>query len=245
MDRMIYLAASGAKALAQRQEALTNNLANASTAGFRADLMTFRAVPVQAAGTASTRVMALEASAGFNHEQGPVSTTGRSLDAAIRGNGWFVVQSPDGGEALTRNGHFQLAADGTLLGVAGLPVLSDGGPITIPPNAEVLIGADGTISARQANQPPIQVGKLKLVNPEPANLAKGPDGMVRVAGGEPAADDPLVRVSSGALEGSNVNVVESMVGMIALARQFEIQMKLLSNVEQNEQRAAQLLSLKG
>ena len=94
--------------------------------------------------------MALEASAGFNHEQGPVSTTGRSLDAAIRGNGWFVLQAPDGGEALTRNGNFQLAADGTLLGAAGLPVLSDGGPITIPPNAEVLIGSDGTISARQA-----------------------------------------------------------------------------------------------
>jgi flagellar basal-body rod protein FlgF len=245
MDRMIYLAASGAKALTQRQEALTNNLANAGTAGFRADITAFRAVPVSASGTASTRVMALEGTSGINHAQGPVSTTGRQLDAAIRGAGWFVVRTPDGGDALTRNGHFQVGADGTLQSATGLPLVGDGGQITIPQNAEVLIGVDGTISARQGNQPPVQVGKLRLANPDPASLSKGPDGLIRIAGGEPATDDPAVRVASGAIEGSNVNVVESMVGMIELARQFEIQMKLLTNAEQNEQRAAQLLSLKG
>ena len=245
MDRMIYLAMSGAKALTQRQEALTNNLANASTTGFRADMMTFRSVPVNAESAASTRVFSMEATAGFNVQQGPVSTTGRSLDVAIRGEGWFVVQTPDGSEAMTRNGSFQLGADGTLQTANGLPVLSDGGPITLPPNAEVLIGADGTITARQGNQAPLQVGKLKLANPDPATLTKGGDGMVRTTNGDPPTDDPLVRVADGALEGSNVNVVESMVGMIALARQFEMQMRLLSNAEQNEQKAAQLLSLKG
>ena len=245
MDRMIYTAMSGAKALAQRQEAVTNNLANAATTGFRADLMSFRAVPVQGAGTASTRVFNLEASSGFSRDQGPVNTTARPLDAAFRGSGWFVIQTPDGGEALTRNGAFQMGADGSLQTSGGLPVLGDGGPISLPANAEVVIGADGTITARQGNQPPLQVGKLKLVNPPAESLAKGADGLIRVANGDPAADDATVRVVGGALEGSNVNVVESMVGMIALARQFEIQMKLLSNVEQNEQRAAQLLSLKG
>lgn len=245
MDRMIYTAMSGAKALTQRQEAVTNNLANASTNGFRADMMTFRSVPVRAENTATTRVFALEATAGFDVQQGPVTTTGRSLDAAIRGDGWFVVQSPDGSEALTRNGNFHVGADGSLQTAKGLPVLGDGGPITLPPNAEVLIGADGTITARQGNQAPLQVGKLKLVNPEPATLTKGGDGLMRVANGDPATDDPAVRVADGALEGSNVNVVQSMVEMIALARVFEMQMKLMTTAEQNEQRAAQLLSLKG
>ena len=244
MDRMIYLAMSGAKALTQRQEALANNLANASTNGFRADMMTFRSVPVRADDTATTRVFNLEATAGFDVQQGPVNTTGRSLDAAIRGQGWFVVQGADGNEAMTRNGNFHLSAEGTLQTANGLSVLSDGGPITLPPNAEVMIGADGTITARQGNQPPLQVGKLKLANPEPATLTKGTDGLVRMANGDPPTDDPAVRVADGALEGSNVNVVESMVGMIALARQFEMQMKLLSTAEQNEQRAAQLLSVK-
>jgi flagellar basal-body rod protein FlgF len=138
-----------------------------------------------------------------------------------------------------------MGADGSLQTSGGLPVLGDGGPITLPANAEVVIGADGTITARQGNQPPLQVGKLKLVNPPAESLAKGADGLIRVANGDPAAEDASVRVVGGALEGSNVNVVESMVGMIALARQFEIQMKLLSNVEQNEQRAAQLLSIRG
>ena len=245
MDRMIYLAMSGAKALSQRQEALTNNLANASTSGFRADMMTFRSVPVRAEGTATTRVFNLEATAGFSIQPGPVSTTGRSLDAAIRGQGWFVVQTPDGNEALTRNGNFHIGADGTLQTANGLPVVGDGGPITLPPNAEVLFGADGTITARQGNQPPLQVGKLKLANPEPNTLAKGADGMVRITGGDPPTDDPAVRIADGAPEGSDANVVEAMVGIIARARQFEMQMKLLSNAEQNEQRAAQLLSLKG
>jgi flagellar basal-body rod protein FlgG len=190
MDRMIYLAMSGAKALSQRQEALTNNLANASTSGFRADMMTFRSVPVRAEGTATTRVFNLEATAGFSVQPGPVSTTGRSLDAAIRGQGWFVVQTPDGNEALTRNGNFHIGADGTLQTANGLPVVGDGGPITLPPNAEVLFGADGTITARQGNQPPLQVGKLKLANPEPNTLAKGADGMVRITGGDPPSRRP-------------------------------------------------------
>ncbi len=245
MDRMIYLAMSGAKALTQRQEAVTHNLANASTNGFRADMMTFRSIPVRAEDTATTRVFNMEATAGFDVTPGPVSTTGRPLDVAIRGAGWFVVQTPDGNEALTRNGHFQLSAEGGLQTAAGLPVMGDGGPITLPANAQVVIGADGTITARQGNQPPLQVGKLKLANPEPASLTKGADGLVRLANGDPPADDATVRVADGALEGSNVNVVESMVEMIQLARQFELQMKLMTSAEQNEQRATQLLSLKG
>lgn len=245
MDRMIYLSMSGAKALMQRQDALAHNLANGGTAGFRADLMAFRAVPGEQAGAASTRVWALEANAGFDAQSGPVHQTGRALDVAVRGDGWFAVQTAEGEEAYTRDGAFEVGADGTLQNRRGQAVLGDGGTLAVPPGAEVSIGADGTVSARLDRQPPFAIGRLKLVNPPTEELRKGADGLVRTAGGEPAAADESVRIVGGAIEGSNVNVVESMVGMIALARQFEVQMRLLQTAESNEQKAAQLLSTKG
>lgn len=226
----------------QRQDALSNNLANANTSGFRADLLAFRSVPVRADGTATTRVYNLEATAGFNTQSGALTQTGRSLDIAVNGEGWIAIQALDGNEAYTRAGALEVSADGLLQTRNGLPVLSDGGPITVPANAEILMGIDGTVSAKVAGQAPSTVGRIKLVNPPPAELRKGNDGLVRSASGDPAPADETVRMASGVLESSNVNVVESMVGMIALSRQFEMQMRLLQNAEQNAQRAAQLLT---
>lgn len=243
MDDLIYVAMNGAKALAQRQEVLTHNLANANTAGFRADLTAFRAVPAQAEGTSPTRVYNIEATAGFDPTPGPITSTGRPLDLAIRGAGWFVVQTPTGEEAYTRAGAFSVGADGSLQTATGNVVMGDGGPLAIPENATVTVGGDGTVSARVGSQPAVQVGRLRLVNPEPATLARGADGLMRTANGVPAADDAAVTVVDGALEGSNVNVVEAMVGMIELSRRFEMQMRLLQNAETNAQRATQLLSL--
>ena len=244
MDKLVYLAMTGAKALMQRQDALSNNLANASTPGFRSDLMAFRAVPIRNDAAATTRVYALEATAGFDHAAGTVQQTGRSLDVAVRGPGWIAVQGLDGNEAYTRAGSFQVSADGTLQTMSGLPVLSDGGPIQVPANSELNIGDDGTISARAAGQAPVQVGRIKLVDPAPGELNKGVDGLVRTATGEPAVAEPRVRLAAGALESSNVNVVEAMVGMIALSRQFEMQMKMMQTADQNAQRAQSLLSLR-
>jgi flagellar basal-body rod protein FlgF len=241
MDRLIYTAASAARALMQRQDGLTNNLANANTTGFRADQVVFRAVPVRGDGT-PTRVVALEATAGFDAAPGPIETTGRPLDVAVQGQGWLAVQAPDGTEAYTRGGALQVSPDGVLVTPAGLPVAGEGGPLNIPPGTSVSIAADGTVSAKPATGPAETVGRLKLVNPAAAELRKGDDGLLRMATGEDAPADPQVRVAAGALEGSNVNVVEAMVGMIAAARQFETQMKLLQNAEQNDQRGAQLLA---
>ncbi|MEI7446048.1 MAG: flagellar basal-body rod protein FlgF [Burkholderiales bacterium] len=244
MDRVIYTAMSGAKATMARQDALANNLANASTDGFRADLTAFRAVPIQGQGR-PTRVHALEATAGFDAAEGPLSRTGRGLDVAVRGQGWIAVQGLDGNEAYTRAGSLELSADGTLQTKSGFPVMGDGGPITVPQGAEVTIGADGTVTAKQGTTPPTPVGQIKLVNAPPGELRKGADGLMRAAGGDPLPPDPAVRVVSGAVEGSNVNPVESMVGMIAAARQFEMQMKMLQTAESNEQRAAKLLTPNG
>ncbi|MGE0801877.1 MAG: flagellar basal-body rod protein FlgF [Lautropia sp.] len=244
MDRMIYLSMTGAKSLLERQDALSHNLANAGTDGFRADLMTARAVPLRQDGTATTRVYNIETTTGFNAAPGPVRSTGNPLDLSVHGNGWLAVQGEDGTEAYTRDGALTIDDQGLLRTQRGQMVLGDGGPITVPANAEVTIGADGTISAKVGDQPGSSIGRLKLVAPAPAELIKGADGLVRMKDGDAAPADDDVRVAAGTLEGSNVNVVEAMVGMIQVARQFEMQMKLLQNTETNEQRAAQLLSLK-
>jgi flagellar basal-body rod protein FlgF len=239
MDRMIYLSMTGAKATMQRQEVLANNLANASTPGFRAELTAFRAVPVQGSG-AATRVYALESTPGYNAEPGAVQATGRNLDIAMKGNTWLAVQGLDGTEAYTRGGALDVNNEGVLVTKTGLTVMGDGGPVTIPANAQVLIAPDGTISAAVGNAKPQTVGKLKLVTPE-VPLQRGEDGLFRGADGDLGAD-PNARVQDGALEGSNVSPVETMIAMIAAARQFEQQMKMVHSAQEKEQSAAKLLS---
>lgn len=242
MDRLIYLAMSGAKASMQRQEVLTHNLANASTAGFRAELAAFRAVASNGEGPA-TRTYALETTIGSDLRPGPVQSTGRALDVALLGNAWLSVQGVDGVEAYTRHGALQVDPDGQIVTAGGLPVLGEGGPLTVPPGAAVEVAADGTVSARVGNGAPEPVGRLKLVSPE-APLSRGEDGLFR-AGEGPLPADGDARLQSGALEGSNVNTIETMVAMIAAARQFEQQMKLLQSAEQRGQSAARLLGPAG
>jgi len=238
MDRMIYLSMSGAKATLQRQDTLANNLANASTNGFRAELQAFRSVPVQGSG-ASTRVYALETTPAYDPTPGPVQTTGRNLDVAMKGNAWLAIQGQDGTEAYTRGGAFEITADGQLVTAGGRTVLGDGGPISVPQDSQIAIGGDGSISATQQGKTST-VGKLKLVTPD-APLTRGEDGLFRAAGGDLTAD-PNAQIAVGALEGSNVSPVGTMVSMIAAARQFEAQMKMLSTAESDEKAAAQLLS---
>ena len=240
MDRLIYLAMSGAKATMQRQETLANNLANVSTLGFRAELAAFRAVPVEGSG-ASTRVYSLESTPGYDATPGQVAATGRNLDVAMKGASWLAVQGLDGTEAYTRGGSLDINADGNLVTTSGLTVLGDGGPIQIPPDTQVGIAADGTVSVTDVNGHSNSVGKLKLVTPE-APLTRGIDGLFRAGDGDLSAD-PLARVQDGALEGSNVSAVETMVAMIAAARQFEAQMKSLTTAEGNDKVASQLLSV--
>jgi flagellar basal-body rod protein FlgF len=238
MDRLIYLAMSGAKATMQRQDVLAHNLANASTNGFRAEMQAFRAVPVRGDG-ASTRVYALESTVGYDDRAGPLQSTGRSLDVAPQGKAWLAVQSLDGTEAYTRAGALQVNAEGQLVTPSGLPVLGDGGPIAVPAGASVDIASDGTITASTGRGRPTPVGRLKMVTPE-VPMVRGEDGLFRGAEGDLPVD-PAARLQSGALEGSNVSPVETMVAMIAAARQFEQQMKVLQGAEQREQGAAKLL----
>ena len=246
MDRLIYTAMTGANAAAHRQSVLANNLANASTNGFRAELSTYRSVPLRGDG-ATTRVFALEATAGHLDLPGPAQHTGRNLDVMATRNAWFGVQALDGAEAYTRNGSLEIGTDGSLQTSNGLTVLSDGGaPITVPAGAELSFGGDGSVSAKVHGQPSSVVGRLKMVTPSPDDpLKRGDDGLFRSASGDPLPNDARARLQAGVLEGSNVNPIETMVGMIQTARQFEQQMRLLQTAESNDRSAGQLLSLQG
>jgi flagellar basal-body rod protein FlgF len=173
--------------------------------------------------------------------------TDRSLDAMTTGNAWFTVQGLDGTEAHTRNGHFEVSPEGTLVTAGGLPVLSTGGsPITVPAGADVTIGQDGSISAKIGTQPANGIGRLKMVAPNADNQVKrGDDGLFRSISGDPLNNDDTARLQVGSVEGSNVNPIETMVGMIQTARQFEAQMRLMQTAESNDRSAGQLLGLQG
>jgi flagellar basal-body rod protein FlgF len=245
MDRLIYQAMTGAKHTLGQQAVVSHNLANVSTNGFRAETSVFRAVPIVGEG-APTRAFVVDSTPGADFTPGAIQHTGRDLDIAVQGKGWIAVQAPDGSEAYTRAGSLQLNASGVLQTRNGHTVLGDGGPISIPGSTNVTIAGDGTVSTVQSGTrpgPSSAVGRIKLVNPPDSNLTRGDDGLFRARGEAPA--DANVRIVSGALETSNVNVVDSMVSMIALARQFDMQMKALQNAESNARQAAQLLTLQG
>ena len=245
MDRMIYTAMSGAKHTMEQQATVANNLANATTTGFREQLNTFRSVPVVGQGLA-TRSFVVDSTSGSNFTGGPIQETGRPLDVAVQGPGWFAVQTADGGEAYTRNGNFKLSENGVLQTQSGQNVVAEGGTISVPPDTSVTISPDGTVSAiptTGATNAVNILGRLKLVNPNEKALKRGDDGMFRLTSGVQATADNNVRLIGGALEGSNVNVVESVVSMINLARQFDMNMKLMQTAEGNTDKANQILSL--
>ena len=245
MDRLIYTAMTGAKHAFLQQAGVANNLSNASTVGYRAMEHRFRAVPIQGEGVA-TRAFVVDASVANVFEQGPLMATGRDLDVAVQGAGWIAVETPDGREAYTRAGNLQVNANGQLQTAAGLNVIGDGGPIAIPPDNSITIGSDGTISTVPLFGTPNNasvVARIKLVNPPENELVRGDDGLFRRANGLPADLDENVKVAPETLEGSNVNPVDSMVSMISLARQFEMQIKMLQSADANANKASQVLSM--
>ena len=243
---MIYVAMSGAKHLLEQQAAVAHNLANASTNGYRAASSAFRAVPVEGDGL-PTRAFVVASTPGASYAPGALQSTGRDLDVAVQGRGWIAVQGTEGSEAYTRNGSLQVSSNGLLQTRNGLNVLGDGGPISIPPDSSVNIARDGTVSVVSALPPPKSVnavGRIKLVNPDEKLLARGVDGLFRLRDGGSAEADPKVALAAGALEGSNVNVVEEMISMISLARQFDLQMQLLNNAQKNATQASQILNIR-
>lgn len=246
MDKALYTSMTGAKHNTIAQTVHANNLANVSTDGFRRDYVAARSMGIYYGDGFPTRAHALAESPATDFEVGTLRETGRDLDIAVNGRGWIAVQAPDGSEAYTRAGNLQITPLGQLLTGNGLPVRGNGGPIAIPDSSKIEIGGDGTITVRSLGQGPealAQVDRIRLVNPSEQDLVKREDGLVYYRKGERAPVDARVAVVSGFLEGSNVNAVEALTEMLSLARQYEMQVKLMKTVDEDSEAAARLLQV--
>ena len=245
MDKMLFIAMNGAGQAMKAQNSISHNLANANTVGFKADLDTFTSWHVEGPGY-NTRVYSQLQSEGNNLLPGSYAVTDRELDVAVQGDGWLAVQASDGNEAYTRAGDFRLDTNGRLTTGGGFPVIGNSGPIVIPQAQKIEIGADGSISIiaiGQTSESLAIVDRIKLVNPELRELQKGNDGLLRLKDGEDAGSSADVRIISGALEQSNVNIAKTMVNMIELSRQYEMQVNVIRTSKENADAAAQLLSV--
>ncbi|MDH4047925.1 MAG: flagellar basal-body rod protein FlgF [Gammaproteobacteria bacterium] len=243
MDEMIYLAMTGAKQTEYAQAINSNNLANISTTGFRADLHAFSSLPIEGPGVDS-RVNAIVESYGTDFSQAAVANTGRDLDIAIQGRGFIAVQAPDGSEAYTRAGDLRIGSGGLLSTGAGHLVMGEGGPLAVPPHSSLLVGADGTVSIQALGQGPETlsiVDRIKLVDPDTSQLSKGRDGLLRLPEGETAGPSANVRVTAGSLEQSNVNIARTLVNMIELSRQYEMQINVIKTSKEDADAAAQMM----
>jgi flagellar basal-body rod protein FlgF len=246
MDRMLYVAMTGARETLRAQTANNHNLANASTTGFRADLTAFQARHVAGDGYES-RAYATVATTGFDDQLGTLVSTSRDLDVALQGEGYIAVQGADGREAYTRAGDLRVDPTGQLLTGEGLAVMGEAGPIAIPPYQSIAIGGDGTVSIVPLGQGPetrADVARIKLVKPDAADLEKGSDGLLRRKDGVDALPDAGARLTSGMLESSNVNIADAMVNMIELSRRFDLQVRAMKSAEDNGAASARLLSLR-
>lgn len=236
---------TGAAQTLKAQAVNSHNLANASTVGFKAELAAQQAVAVDGP-LMATRVNTQLQGQGFDASLGAIMQTGNPLDVALAPDRWLSVQAPDGSEAYTRAGDLQVGADGLMRNGAGHLVMGDGGPLSVPPNSQVAIGGDGTVTVvplGQGPEAPVTVGRLKVVVGAADQVERGSDGLMRARRGETLENASGAVMTSGAVEGSNVNLAESMVTMIQLARQFEMQVKLMKTAEQNDQASASLMRM--
>ena len=234
---------TGAKQIMQAQAVNNHNIANISTIGFRADAVSFASQPIYGPGYA-TRVNAVAGDAGTDFSAGVMESTGRDLDIAVNGKGYIAVRGSDGTEAYTRAGDLRVTTTGAVTTASGLAVLTDSGPLVIPPSTVVNIGGDGTVSAVPQGSAPFaitQVDRIKLVNPPTQDLQKGDDGLLRLKSGGKAKADDTVTVTSGMLESSNVNAAQSLISMIELQRLYEFQIKSINSTDTNEQSAEKMM----
>jgi flagellar basal-body rod protein FlgF len=247
MDKLLYVAMSGAKETLRAQAANNHNLANASTTGFKADLSAFQSRAVTGPGYAS-RVYATDSTVGWDSTSGSQLQTGNPLDLSINGPGYIAVQDVTGNEAYTRAGDLHVDANGQLMTATGLPVLGDNGPMSIPPYSSISVAKDGTVSViplGSTAQTSAVVGRIKLVNPSLDSVQRGTDGLFHSTGTEPVAADAATTVTAGTLESSNVNIASAMVNMIELARHFDMQVKALHTADENSQVSTKLLQSSG
>lgn len=243
MDRALYLAMSGGTQTMNAQTIHANNLANVNTTGFRADFEQARSMQVYGDYYPS-RVYAMTENPGTRYTEGSMIQTGRNLDVAVSGEGFITVLDEQGQEAYTRTGDLQINAAGQLVTGRGLPVVGAEGPIFLPPVDSINITSDGSISIVPqggAENEVAVVNQIKMVNPNKDDLYKEEDGLIHSRSRQNYEADPNVKVASGFLESSNVNAVEEMTRIMDLSRRFEMNIKMMDTIRENDNASARIL----
>ena len=247
MDRLVNTALTAMRGAMARQASIANNLANANTVGFRAEIANAETRWIKG-DELNTRAQASEQVIAADMAQGAVTTTGNAMDVAMNGDALLAVQGTDGEEAYTRRGDLKVSDSGLLTTGDGLPVLGEGGPITLPQLDSVSIAQDGSIwgvpQGGDAANPQL-IDRLKLVSPVGSGIAKGTDGLFREVNGGALPQDPIATVTAGSVEGSNVNATAALVQMIEASRAFETQVKLIDTAKQMDDGGASLMRLDG
>ncbi|RVT43354.1 flagellar basal-body rod protein FlgF [Sphingobium algorifonticola] len=245
MDRLVHTSLTALRGAMARQTAVANNLANANTVGFRAEIANASTRYLDGQ-TFKTRAQQAEQVVAADMNQGAVTQTGNPLDVALNGDALLAVQADDGAEAYTRRGDLKLSESGLLTTGDGKPVLGEGGPITLPAADSISIAKDGSIwivpQGGEANQPQ-RVDALKLANASGSSIKKGTDGLFREVNGGALPQDPLASVTSGSVEGSNVNPTQALVQMIEASRAWETQIKMITTAREIDDGGASLMRL--
>lgn len=245
MDRFLYISMSGAKEGMNALAVHGNNLANANKTAFKASFEQARSMQAYGQGL-PTRVFSLTEKPGQNFESGTLQMTGRDLDIAVQGEGWFMVESASGDQAMTRSGGLNISREGFLVDTEGNQVLNQqSNPIFIRlPVEKFSIRQDGMVEVRPEGAPPEameEVAQIKLVNPDVKEIMRGQDGLFRrIDGVDPEISDQ-VTLQSGSLEASNVNLSSELTSMINLQRQFEMQIKMMKKAEEIDKSSESLL----
>jgi flagellar basal-body rod protein FlgF len=247
MDRMVYTALSGLRSQMAAQASIANNIANASTTGFRADRVAFQQMLLQGGGGLASRATAGGEVLDADRTAGAIRATGRALDVAVTGASWIAVQATDGTEAYTRRGDLRITETGVLETGDGFPVMGSGGPITVPPAQKVMFAEDGTLSiipmgAEPGSEPQI-IDKLKLASAEGSDTVKGLDNLIHVRGGGLLPEDLEGKLATASLEGSNVNLTQALVDMIENQRSYEVQANLLKEAKTMDESSASLMRM--
>lgn len=246
MDKVLYVAMTGARENMFAQQVHANNLANATTTGFKADLEQARAMRVIGEGIPS-RVYSMSERPATNTDTGTLISTGRNLDIAVQGDNWIAVRASDGSERYTRSGELNINNAGQLITGSGIPVIGNAGaPVVVPPAEQVTIGNDGSVTIRPLGSPAdelVLIDQIKIVSDSDRVLWKGDDGLMRTDNLAPLPASQNAQLRSGYLESSNVNAVAELTSMISLSRQFEMQVKIMSNADENAQTASRILQM--
>ncbi|WP_294296883.1 flagellar basal-body rod protein FlgF [uncultured Sphingomonas sp.] len=249
MDRMVYTALTGLKGQMAAQASIANNIANASTTGFKSDRLAFQQLMLKGGSGLESRAPVSEEVLDADRRAGTIQQTGRTLDIAIPGTSWMVVQASDGSEAYTRRGDLQITETGVLQTGDGFPVMGSGGPITLPPAQDISISEDGTLSivpmGSAPGTPPQRIDRIRFGNPEGSQTVKGLDNLLHVKGGGVLPDDLDAEVQVGALEGSNVNLTQALIDMIENQRSYEVQANLLKEAKTMDESSASLMRIPG